>query len=192
MYQRLPTISAKNYFQRVLKICKKGIKVVSLFIYDFAQTGHTASNPSVSFSFHVVQLLSSAQGCQMVYFKTQNPNLGTLWSALDWKMLIYFMAIWNIFGYFMDIWNIFGYFMAIWNIFGYFMTIWYILSSFGTFFPVLVSCTNKNLATLVLPIHTPPCLSRVHSSELDCVCEKDRQQRNPGLKKQVQSQASHG
>jgi hypothetical protein len=29
------------------------------------------------------------------------------------------------------------------------MTIWYILYSFGTFFPVLVSCTKKNLATLL-------------------------------------------
>jgi hypothetical protein len=32
---------------------------------------------------------------------------------------------------------------------GYFMTIWYILCSFGTFVPVLVSWTNKNLATLL-------------------------------------------
>jgi hypothetical protein len=32
------------------------------------------------------------------------------------------------------------------------MTIWYILYPFGTFFPVLVSCTKKNLATLVLAI----------------------------------------
>jgi hypothetical protein len=31
---------------------------------------------------------------------------------------------------------------------GYFMTIWYIFCSFGTFCPVLVLCTNKNLATL--------------------------------------------
>jgi hypothetical protein len=31
---------------------------------------------------------------------------------------------------------------------GYFMTIWCILCSFGTFFPILVSCTKKNLATL--------------------------------------------
>jgi hypothetical protein len=29
------------------------------------------------------------------------------------------------------------------------MTIWYILCLFGTFNPVLVSCTKKNLATLV-------------------------------------------
>jgi hypothetical protein len=49
--------------------------------------------------------------------------------------------------------------MAIWNIYGhlgYFMTIWYILCSFGTFFQVLVSWTNKNLATLlkssILPV----------------------------------------
>jgi hypothetical protein len=31
---------------------------------------------------------------------------------------------------------------------GYFMVIWYILCSFGTFFRVLVTCTEKNLATL--------------------------------------------
>jgi hypothetical protein len=51
--------------------------------------------------------------------------LGKFWRALDRKMLIYFMPIWNI------------------------------LQTFGTFcvqlvhfFPVLVSCTKKNLATL--------------------------------------------
>jgi hypothetical protein len=29
----------------------------------------------------------------MVYFKTKNPNLGLFWRALEWKMLVYFMAI---------------------------------------------------------------------------------------------------
>jgi hypothetical protein len=29
------------------------------------------------------------------------------------------------------------------------MTIWYIFCSVGTFFPALVSCTKKNLATLI-------------------------------------------
>jgi hypothetical protein len=29
------------------------------------------------------------------------------------------------------------------------MTMWYVFCSFGNFFPVLVSCTKKNLATLV-------------------------------------------
>jgi hypothetical protein len=32
----------------------------------------------------------------MVCFQTKNPNFGKFWSALDWKMLIYFMAIRNI------------------------------------------------------------------------------------------------
>jgi hypothetical protein len=71
------------------------------------------------------------QGCQMVSFQTKNPNLGKFWRALDWKMLIYFMALWNIlqaFGIFHD------------N-FVHFVFIWYI-------FPALVSCTKKNLATL--------------------------------------------
>jgi hypothetical protein len=53
----------------------------------------------------------------MVYFQIQNPNLGKFWSALDWKMLIYFMVIGDIYGHL-----------------GYFMTIWYILCSFGTLF----------------------------------------------------------
>jgi hypothetical protein len=46
-------------------------------------------------------------------------------------MLIYFVAIWNIYGHL-----------------GYFMTPWYVLCLFGAVFPVLVSCTKKNLATL--------------------------------------------
>jgi hypothetical protein len=47
--------------------------------------------------------------------------------------------------------------MAIWifcHYLKYFMTLWYILCSFGTFFRFLVSCTEKNLATLV-----PTCLA---------------------------------
>jgi hypothetical protein len=36
------------------------------------------------------------QGCQMVYFYTKNPNLGKFWMCLQWKMLVYFMAIWSI------------------------------------------------------------------------------------------------
>jgi hypothetical protein len=33
--------------------------------------------------------------------------------------------------------------------FGHFLAIWYILRSFGLCFPVLVCCTNKNVATLL-------------------------------------------
>jgi hypothetical protein len=64
----------------------------------------------------------------MVSFQSKNNNLGTIWRALDDKMLIYFMSVSNFLGYL--------------------VTILYILCSFGTFFPVLVSCTKKNLATL--------------------------------------------
>jgi hypothetical protein len=28
--------------------------------------------------------------------KTKNLNLGKFWTALEWKMLLYFMVIWNI------------------------------------------------------------------------------------------------
>jgi hypothetical protein len=34
--------------------------------------------------------------CQMVYFKTKNLSLDKFCRALDWKILIQFMAIWNI------------------------------------------------------------------------------------------------
>jgi hypothetical protein len=76
-------------------------------------------------------LSKTDQGCQMVYFQTKNPNLGKFLSALDWKVSIYFMAIWNII-------QTFG---KIYDHLAHFVFIWYI-------FPVLVSFTKKNLATL--------------------------------------------
>jgi hypothetical protein len=36
------------------------------------------------------------QGCQMVCFKTKNPNLGKFWKVLQWKILVYFTTIWSI------------------------------------------------------------------------------------------------
>jgi hypothetical protein len=68
----------------------------------------------------------------MVSFKTKNTNWGKFWRALDWEMFLYFMAIWNIL-----------------RTFGIFYDHLVHLCSFGTFFPVLVSCTMKNLAPLV-------------------------------------------
>jgi hypothetical protein len=79
------------------------------------------------------------QGCQMVYFQTKNHNLGKFWRALDWKMLINFMAVWNIlptFGIFYDR-------------LVHFVFIWYI-------FPVLVSVPTKiwqPWAEAVVPAH---------------------------------------
>jgi hypothetical protein len=68
----------------------------------------------------------------MVYFQTKNINVGTYLKALDWKMLIYFMATWNILvisGKFYDH-------------LVHFVLIWYI-------FLVFVARTKKNLATQI-------------------------------------------
>jgi hypothetical protein len=55
--------------------------------------------------------------------QTKNPNLGKIWSDLDGKMLLYFMAIWNIL-------RTFGIF---YNYLVHFVFIWYIFSGFGMF-----------------------------------------------------------
>jgi hypothetical protein len=57
----------------------------------------------------------------MAYFQTKNPNLGTFWRFLQWKMLVYFMNIWPILMPF----GIFCGHLA------YFVVIWYIFSRFG-------------------------------------------------------------
>jgi hypothetical protein len=54
-------------------------------------------------------------------FQTKIPNLGKFFRALDWKMLIYFMAVCNI------LWT-FGKF---YEHLVHFVLIWYIFSSFG-------------------------------------------------------------
>jgi hypothetical protein len=68
----------------------------------------------------------------MACFQTKDSNLGKYWRASDWKMIMYVMAIWNI------LWR-FGIF---YDHLVHFVLIWYI-------FPVLVSCTKKNLATML-------------------------------------------
>jgi hypothetical protein len=66
------------------------------------------------------------QGCQMVYFQTKNQNSGEFWRVYDGKMLMHILRPIGIF---------YGHL-------GYFMTFRYI-------FPILVSWTKKNLATLL-------------------------------------------
>jgi hypothetical protein len=64
------------------------------------------------------------QVCQIVNFQKKIPSLGKFWRVLQWKILVYFMAIWYI--------------------------LWYlgILCGHLVYFPVLVYCTTTNLATL--------------------------------------------
>jgi hypothetical protein len=90
---------------------------------------------------HLVTLAfaaTTAQGCQMVSFQTKNLNLGKFWRVLEWKILLYFMAVWSV------LWS----FGILCGHLVYFIVIWYILWSFGKFSTVLVRCTKKNLATL--------------------------------------------
>jgi hypothetical protein len=65
------------------------------------------------------------------YFETKNHTLGEFCRALQWKMMVHFMAIWYI----------------LWP-FGVFFGHLVYFSLFGIcIFPVLVCFTNKNLAT---------------------------------------------
>jgi hypothetical protein len=73
------------------------------------------------------------QGCQMVYFQTEDPNLGKFWRALQWKLLVCFMTIWSI----LRPSGLFYCHLV------YFTAIWYILWSFGIFSPVKLCCTKK-------------------------------------------------
>jgi hypothetical protein len=59
----------------------------------------------------------------MVYFQTQNPNLGKFWRALEWKRLVASLAIWKL--PIMAIWYI------LWPLCNL-VAIWYICPRFGT------------------------------------------------------------
>jgi hypothetical protein len=61
----------------------------------------------------------------MVYFQTQNPNVGKFWRAFEWKMLVHFMTIWSI------LWP----FGIIYVRLVLFADICYIFSQFGMFGP---------------------------------------------------------
>jgi hypothetical protein len=100
-------------------------------------------------------------------FSNQKIQFGKFWRALEWKMLIYFMDISNIlltFGIFSD--NLVQ-----------FVFFWYI-------FPVLVSCTKKNLATLLdmpLDCHSQCSMSRRYVSYLIVAKSWDERERAAGV-----------
>jgi hypothetical protein len=57
---------------------------------------HCCQNPPLEWAQQANLLDQSGcrQGCQMVTFKSKNPNLGIFWWALEWKMLVNFKAFW--------------------------------------------------------------------------------------------------
>jgi hypothetical protein len=75
---------------------------------------------------------AAVQGCQMVYFQTQNPSLGKFWRVLHWKMLVYFIVVLSILQPFCMFHGHFVYFTAI----------LYISCSLIIFSPMWVSFTQ--------------------------------------------------
>jgi hypothetical protein len=71
---------------------KIGIDIFS----DLGKSGHTAQDIEKRLIF--IRGLDNAQATRVArwfIFKPKNSNLGNFWSASDWKILAYFMAIWN-------------------------------------------------------------------------------------------------
>jgi hypothetical protein len=74
-----------------------------------------------------------------------NPTLGKVWKVLQWKMLVFLWLCCLFYGQmvsFMVIWYILRSFGIFCGRFVYFVVVWYI-------FPILVCCTEQNLATLL-------------------------------------------
>jgi hypothetical protein len=76
---------------------------------------------------HIVQC------CQMVYFQTKNPNLGKFWKVLQWKMMVFFMAILSILRPNDIFYGHLVHFVVIWYIFH----LWYICSTEKIWHPSL-------------------------------------------------------
>jgi hypothetical protein len=138
---------AKYFWALTSSICLyiKEVRLLSI-LHMYKSTGDAICNvhlgPGTQFLLHInvfefspkckmpsfqVEPRTGFQGCQMVYFWTKNPNLGTFWTALQWKMMVYFM----------DTWSILRSFVILYGHLVQFMVIWYI-------FPILVISTEKS------------------------------------------------
>jgi hypothetical protein len=127
-------LSCRQYFYRILH---------TFYLPTYVHFGATLiyyQNETRSFQIAFLRFCIwirssiSKQWCQMAYFQTKNPNLGKFWKVLQW----------NLYGYFV-------YFSAklyiLWpNCIFYGHLVHFVV--IGYLFPVLVSCTEKNMATL--------------------------------------------
>jgi hypothetical protein len=91
MYDYFPTRRYKN----TSKIIKYFFRQRSQTRREWKQRFHYSTVHIYYFSTQRCENTAENQGCQMVYFQTKNLNLGKYCRALDWKMLVHFMAIWN-------------------------------------------------------------------------------------------------
>jgi hypothetical protein len=85
--------------------------------------------------------LQSRRVARWYIFKPKIPNLGKFWRALEWKCLVYSMAIWKK-NYGHLVYFTYGHLEKNYGHLVYFRVIWYIS-------PILVCCPQKNLATLL-------------------------------------------
>jgi hypothetical protein len=69
---------------------------------------------ALSLGQKLIPLKNPDQDFKMAYFHSKNPNLGLLWRALEWKILVYFRTIWNILLPFGIFYGILVYFVVIW------------------------------------------------------------------------------
>jgi hypothetical protein len=111
-----------------------------LFLHNSSVDGQVVFEHFFLFSFHsgtAAIAVSQSEGPSRKavlpdgLFSNPKYQLGKFCRSLDWKMLIYLMAIWNILQIIGLFYDHLVHFVFIWNI-----------------FPVLVICTKKNLATL--------------------------------------------
>jgi hypothetical protein len=101
------------------------------FFAENRSKNHLKNKPATHPRFRAVNLIRlktiSIQGCQMVSFRTKNPNLGKFWRVL--------LAMEDVGKFYGDLIN----FPAIWYMY---------LSPFLYILPFFECCTKKNLATL--------------------------------------------
>jgi hypothetical protein len=84
---RLQSTTVNKICSWALAICVHHCFNTSVYVLDFSVWHAPKSSSQQS------RLEGSGQGCHMVYFKTENTNLGIFLGALEWKMLAYFTAV---------------------------------------------------------------------------------------------------
>jgi hypothetical protein len=120
--------------QDLSRICKliHSLWSCRAFLAFFSVNFHKPNQfTRVIFTKRTLRNSCRSQGCQMVSFRTKNPNLGNFRRVLQLKMSVYSMAIWSIF-------------LPFGIVYGHLVH----FPSFWCFLPVLVCCTKKNLANL--------------------------------------------
>jgi hypothetical protein len=91
--------------------------VTLIFIRPRSLNPETNALISLSYEIANIGIGHKRQGCQMAYFKTKNSNLGKFWRVLQWKLLVYFVAIWSILRSFGIFCSHLAYFMVVLYIF---------------------------------------------------------------------------